>query len=75
MTGDPGFIAETFEEMRESGVAHCQLCPEDDDEVDVSDVESIGEVLDRMAEHGIEHHDLPADEPWTDRMLEEAAED
>lgn len=70
-----GFIEETFREMAEEGVAHCQLCPEDDDEIDVSDVDDIGDVLERMAVHGIDEHDLPENEPWTSAMLDRAAED
>lgn len=46
----------------------CRLCPPDDCEVVVSDESP----LEDMAQHGIDEHDLPADEPWTNDMLDRA---
>jgi len=55
----------TLETVAETETAYCRLC----DEPVISGADGFGEVLEALAEHGIEAHDLPEDEPWTDEML------
>jgi hypothetical protein len=55
----------TLKTVAETETAYCRLC----DEPVISDADDFGEVLEALAEHGIEDHDLPEDEPWTNDML------
>ncbi|ADB63949.1 hypothetical protein Htur_5062 (plasmid) [Haloterrigena turkmenica DSM 5511] len=55
----------TLETVAETETAYCRLC----DEPVISGADNWGDVLEALADHGIEAHDLPEDEPWTNEML------
>lgn len=55
----------TLETVAETETAYCRLC----DEPVISGADGWGDVLEALADHGIEEHDLPEDEPWTNDML------
>lgn len=70
-------VTDTLSDIQRTGIAHCNICPPGDDEVDVSEaVESndIGAMLEAVAEHGIEEHGLPENGHWTDEMVRRARE-
>lgn len=69
-TPEESELIDTLETVEETETAHCRLCG---DPV-ISGASGWGEVLEALAEHGIEEHDLPADEPWTNEMLDELNE-
>jgi hypothetical protein len=52
----------------DTGTATCRCGTE----IDVGDAEHWGDVFKALARHGVDDHGLPADEPWTDEMVEEA---
>lgn len=54
-----------LETVADTGTAYCRLC----DEPVIADGDGWNAVLEALYEHGVDEHDLPEDEPWTNDML------
>lgn len=55
-------LSGTLEQVQGSGIAPCRLC---DAEIDVSDAESWGDVLEALRDHGEEAHDWDEGTGWS----------